>query len=223
MPSREKPLRELVRETILERIGAGELSPGERVIEATLAKELGISSIPVREAIRELASMKILEFAPHRGAWVRKISLRETIEALRIRAVLEPMAAQTAVPRLRGRCEDLRRTVQAIVAAARCRDFVALQQHNQQFHRAIVDASGNRVLLRLWDSMAFEVRTRFVVEYLTAFDPVTLAREHEPIVEAIERGDTRKTAGLLKSHSRGLVRYLKQQLAAGRRQNLQFL
>jgi DNA-binding GntR family transcriptional regulator len=211
MLTREAPLRELVRETLLKKIGAGQLGPGERIVEAALAEELGVSSIPVREAIRELVSIRVLEFAPHRGAWVRKVSLRETIEALRIRAVLEPMAAPAAAAQSRDWRANLRRAVQSLMAAARSRDFVALQEHNQRFHRMIVEAAGNCVLLRLWDSMAFEIRTRFVLEYLTSFDPAALARDHELIFDAIDRGDAKRTARLLKSHSRNLVRYLKQQ------------
>jgi DNA-binding GntR family transcriptional regulator len=211
MLTRNVPLRELVRETLLRKIGAGELGPGERIVEAALAEELGVSSIPVREAIRELVSMKVLDFAPRRGAWVRKVSLRETLDALRVRAVLEPMAAPAAAAQKRQWRANLRRIVQALMAAARNHDFVAFQEKNQQFHRMIVEAAGNGVLLRLWDSMAFEVRTRFVLEYLTAFDPVTLAKDHELIVDALDRGDAKKVAGLLRSHSRNLVRYLKQQ------------
>ncbi len=214
MCARKKSLRETVRETLLERIGSGELSPGERVMEATLAKELGISAIPVREAIRELVAMGMLDYERNRGAWVRKVSFRETLDALKVRAAFEALAAQTAVGHLQGRCAALRQVGRAIVAAARKRDFVAFQQHNQQFHRMIVEASGNGVLLRLWDSLAFEVRTRFVLEHVTSVDPLTLAKEHETITEAIEQGEVKRAASLLKSHSRHLVRYLKQQARA---------
>jgi DNA-binding GntR family transcriptional regulator len=65
--------------------------------------------------------------------------------------------------------------------------------------------------------MAFEVRTRFVLEYLAAFDPGALAKQHEPIVDAIEQGDKKWAAELLRSHSRGLVRYLEQQMVADQR------
>jgi DNA-binding GntR family transcriptional regulator len=211
MLTREIPLRELVRESLLRKIGAGEIVPGERIVEAALAAELGVSSIPVREAIRELVSMKVLDFARNRGAWVRKVSLRETIEALRIRAALEPMAAAAAAKQGRDWLAKLRRMLQSLMAAARNRDFVAFQEHNQQFHRAIVEAADSGVLLRLWDSMAFEVRTRFVLEYLTSFNPVRLAAEHELIYNALNRGDAKAAARLLLSHSRNLVRYLKQQ------------
>ena len=63
--------REVIREALLRRIGSGELAPGERIVEARLAGEFGVSAIPVREAIRELVSIGVLEFANHRGAWVR--------------------------------------------------------------------------------------------------------------------------------------------------------
>ena len=214
MSAQRKSLREVVREMLLEQIGSGQLNPGERVMETALANELGVSSIPVREAIRELVAMGILEYERNRGAWVRKVSLGETLEALNVRAALEALAAQTAVTRLQGQCAELRRAVREIVAAARKRDFVAFQQHNQQFHRIIVEASGNGVLLRSWDALAFEVRTRFVLEYLTSVDPVALAKEHEAITAAIDQGDKKRAASLLRSHSRHLVRYLKQQTSA---------
>lgn len=210
MPASRPSLRELVRQSVLEKIGSGELNPGERVVEAALGAELGVSSIPVREAIRELVAMGILEFAQHRGAWVRKVSLRETIDTLRVRAALEPLAAETAVERLRGHCGPLRAAVRGILAAACKHDLAAFQLYNQQFHRAIIEASASEVLLRVWDSMAYQVRTRFTLQYLTAVDPVTLAREHEEIVDAIEQGDGKRAAALLRSHSAELVGYLTQ-------------
>jgi len=214
MGAQERSLREVVRETLLRRIGDGHLNPGERVMEASLARDLGVSSIPVREAIRELVAMGVLEAERNRGAWVRKVSLNETVEALQARAALESLAAQTAAERLKGRGAPLRRVVRQIVAAARKRDFVAFQHHNQQFHRMIVEASGNGVVLRLWDSLAFEVRTRFVLEHVTSVDPVTLAKEHEPIADALDRGDAKKAAALLESHSQDMVRSLEQQARA---------
>ena len=208
----EPSLREMVRESLLQRIGDGLLNPGERVMETSLAKQLGVSSIPVREAIRELVAMGVLEAERNRGAWVRKVSLAETLEALQVRAALESLAAQTAAPRLAGRCAPLRRVARQIVAAARKRDFVAFQHENQRFHRMIVEASGNGVLLRLWDSLAFEVRTRFVLEHVTSDDPITLARQHELIAEALENGQAKKAASLLQSHSQEMVRSLRRQV-----------
>lgn len=200
-----------IRERLLDRIASGQLLPGDRVVEAEVASEMQVSSIPVREAIRELVAMGILQFAPHRGAWVRQVSLLETIQAFQVRSVLEPLAIQTAAPRLRGKCHLLRQLARQIVEAARQRDFASFQHHNQVFHRAIVEASDNQVLLRVWDSLAFEVRTRFTMDYLTKVDPVAIAREHELVVAALDGGDAEKAAALLQSHSTELVVYLRAQ------------
>jgi DNA-binding GntR family transcriptional regulator len=200
-----------IRERLLDRIARGQLQPGDRVVEAEVASEMQASSIPVREAIRELVAMGVLQFAPHRGAWVRQVSLQETIQAFQVRSVLEPLAAESAAPRLCGKCQQLRRVVKRIVEAARKHDFASFQHHNQVFHRAIVEASDNQVLLRVWDSLAFEVRTRFTMDYLTKVDPVAIAREHELVVAALDCGDAEKAAALLQSHSMELVDYLRAQ------------
>jgi len=214
MTVRRDSARQQIRDALLEQIARHQLRPGDRLVEARIAQQMGTSSIPVREAIRELVAMGILEAAPHRGAWVREVSLQETIQAFEVRAALEPLAAQSAAGRLRGKCGPLRRAVRAIVAAAERGDFAEFQHHNQVFHRTIVEASGNQVLLRVWDSLAFEVRTRFVMDFLTTADPVEIAREHEPVVDALDRGDGPRAAALLRSHSSGLVEYLRDQAAA---------
>jgi DNA-binding GntR family transcriptional regulator len=202
-----------IRERLLDRIACGQLQPGDRVVEARVAEEMRASSIPVREAIRELVAMGVLQSSPHRGAWVRQVSLSETMQAFQVRSVLEPLAVELAAMQFVRQCRTLRGVVQQIIQAARQRDFASYQHHNQIFHRTIVEAAGNEVLLRVWDSLAFEVRTRFTMDYLTTVDPVAIAREHERIVEALDRGAATEAAGLLRSHSNGLVEYLRDQAA----------
>ncbi len=204
-----KSLREFIRDTLLDRIARGELLPGQRVVEATLVKEFAISTTPVREAIRELVAMGVLEAQNNKGASVRQIRLHETIEAFEVRAALEALAARSAALRLKGRCRDLRRSAEAIVESAGRGDFAAFQEHNQRFHRTIVEAAGNGVLLKTWDSLFFQVRTRFTMDYLQSADPVAIAREHVPIVDALESGHAELAAALLASHSNQLVEFLR--------------
>lgn len=214
MPPEKNSFSTHVREYILQQIATGELLPGERIVEARVAEHFDISAIPVREAIRELVTMRVLEAAPHRGAWVRNVSLQETIEAFEIRSVLEPLAIPAAAVAFCGNASRLRELSRRLVSCAKRSDFTEFQKHNQEFHRSIVATADNGVLLRVWDSLAFDVRTRFVMDFLTVVDPVALAEEHEPIVEALDAGDARSAARLIKSHSMGLVKYLKQQAAA---------
>ncbi len=206
-------LSQQVRNHILARIASGALEPGDRIVEREIALELGVSSIPVREAIRELATTRVLEYTVHKGARVRQVSMVETVEALQVKAVLESLAARLAGPRLKDQLARLRSCVEPILESARRHDYIEFQNWNQAFHGAIVAASGNQILMRTWDSLAFEVRTRFIMDYLHVVDPVDLAREHEDVLEAIESGDTDRVAALLVTHANGLVAHLREQMA----------
>jgi DNA-binding GntR family transcriptional regulator len=207
-------LSEQVRNHILARIATGQFPPGYKIVEARIAEELRVSTIPVREAIRELVAKRVLEYLVHRGARVREVSMAETIDALRVKAVLEALAARLAGSRLLGLAPRLRAYVQTILDSAVSRDFVEYQDQNQRFHRTIVEASGNQILLAQWDALAFEVRTRFLMDYLRTVDPRVLAREHGDILQAIEAGGTEEVAALLMSHANHLVEYLQRQMSA---------
>ncbi|HEY3322096.1 MAG TPA: GntR family transcriptional regulator [Planctomycetota bacterium] len=207
-------LRDQIRETLLSRIGQGKLAPGDRIVEAALGTEFGVSSIPVREAIRELVAMGVLEFANHKGAWVRQVSLAETIEALEVKSILEGLAGRLAAPRLRGKCRHLHRCCAAILAASRKGDLVAYQNHNQVFHRTIIEASGNKVLLKTWNTLAFEVRTRPILQFLAKQSPVAIAREHQQIADALDAGHGARARILLALHSDKLVEHLRREMAS---------
>ena len=204
----KRSLREQIRDTLLQRIGGGELAPGERITEVKLARELGVSSIPVREALRELVAIGALESVAHKGVWVREVKHSERIEALQVRAALEALAISLAAPELKKRRAELRALAKAIVTAARARDFLAFQKHNQAFHRTLVEGANNRVLLKFWDMLAFEVGARPILESVPEADVMTIARQHEQILGALETGDIGKEATLLSAHSMHLVECL---------------
>ena len=201
-------LRDQIRDHLLKRIGNGRLGPGDRIIEARVCEELGVSSIPVREAIRELVTMGVLAATVHKGAWVREVSIHETVEALQVKAALDALAARLAAPKLKDNCSELWRLHADLVKAAQQRDFVAYQQYTQTFHRHIVEAAGNAALLRMWSSLAFEVRTRFIMNFLENGDTASIASEHGPIIQAFEAGNADRAAELLAKHASELNAYL---------------
>jgi DNA-binding GntR family transcriptional regulator len=207
-------LSQQVRNHILNKVSTGELAPGDKVIEARIAAELHVSTIPVREAIRELAAMRVLNYWVHRGARVREVTVSETADALHVKGVLEALAARLAGKKLRTILAALQQYSDHIQEAARRHDWVQYQAQNQLFHRLIVETSGNQILLRLWDSLAFEVRTRFIMDFLRIVDPTELAREHNEILQAIGVGDIGRVAELLSYHANKLVEYLMEQKAA---------
>jgi len=202
-----------VRDYIEAKIATGELGSGDRLVEARIANELRVSSIPVREAIRELVAKGILEYVVYKGVRVREVSMAETVDALQVKAVLEGLAARLAGPRLIERIPVLTRCLSEIRKNLRIRDYVGFQTQNQNFHRNIVESSGNQILLRLWDSLAFEVRTRFLIDYLKGVDPAVQEKEHADLLAAVSAGDTERVARLSIDHSRHLVEHLEKRMA----------
>ena len=193
-------VRDVIRRALTERILAGTYKPGDRLVELTVAGEFHASQGSVREALRELEAARLVETEPNRGTRVRVVSAREMREAYLTRGILEEAAACPAAKVFKGAVDELREACEAIIEAAVRGDLSRQAARNTAFHRMIVAAAGNGVLLRLWDSLAFETRTRVRLSRPGA-DPVRDAHTHRPIVEALERGDGRVAARLLRQHA----------------------
>ena len=208
-------IREQIRDWILLRIGTGDFAPGERLTETAIAGQLGVSPIPVREAIRELVATGILESAVHKGAWVRSVETSETIEALRVRAALEPLAIRMASKRQGEHIDELRRIAAAIVDAAKGDNFATYQRLNHEFHRRIVEIAGSSVLLRVWDSLTYEVNARTVLDSIRAVSAIGVAEEHCEVLDAIEQRAFTRAGGLLAAHTERLAMLLEKNLQEG--------
>ncbi len=131
-------------------IAEGTLKPGQRIIEEALCRTFGVSRAPIREAFQILESRGFVVREPRRGVTVVRISPREATDIYRIRASLEGLAILLAVRR---RTPDLlrrlRRKHEEMIQAAARENRTLYQQLNRQFHELIIDACGNRRLIRL--------------------------------------------------------------------------
>ena len=194
-------LREQVKEVLLERILRGELQPGDRLVETRIAQELGTSQAPVREALRDLELANLVESEPFRGSRVRGVSEDDLLQIFPVRAALEELAAKEAARRANGDVSGLEAEVEAMRVAAQRGDTRSQVAHDIAFHRAVAEASGNRVLLQAWLALGIEVPTAFAV-YWTYFDPIEIVDFHAPIVEAIRAGDAAKAGSAARSHVR---------------------
>jgi DNA-binding GntR family transcriptional regulator len=193
-------MRGYIRRALVERILDGTYRPGDRLIELQIAREFKTSQGPVREALRELEALRLVENETFRGTRVRAISEQEAHDAGQVRGVLEQEAARLAAPRMANKVGPLRAEYEALVRAADEQDLNDYALHNMAFHRLVVEASGNAVLLRLWDSLMLEVRTRINLSQ-QPHDLHAAAQTHAPIVEAIERGDGETAGQLLREHA----------------------
>jgi DNA-binding GntR family transcriptional regulator len=194
-------LREQIKEILLERILRGDLRPGDLLVETRIAAELGTSQAPVREALRDLELLRLVESQPFRSARVREVTHDDLLEVFPVRCVLEELAGRLAAQRLGGDVSALEAELDAMRKAARTGDTQAQLHHDLGFHRVLVEASGNKALVSAWLALGVEVPTAFGV-FWTYFDPHELAEFHVPIVEAVRAGDATAAAREARKHVR---------------------
>ncbi|MGC3970913.1 MAG: GntR family transcriptional regulator [Pirellulales bacterium] len=195
-----------IRAALEQRIIDGTLQPGERLLELNIAKEFDTSQTPVREAFRELESVRLVESVPYRGTRVRAVSDREMLEAYDVRGALEQLAAQLAAAAFAGNVAELRTILAELHAAGRAEDGPAYSKANSEFHRAIVRRSGNQVLFDAWNALGFEVRVRILLARHRRWNLQAHAAEHDPIVDALEIGDGLRAGRLLLEHAENCKR-----------------
>jgi len=177
-------LREQVKDILLQRIASGELKPGERLVETRIAQELGTSQAPVREALRDLQLLRLVESEPFRGSRVRVFGQEELIDVYPVRAALEELAARLAAEKLGGDVSVLEAELEAMKDAVRRGDTHALVEHDVAFHRHVVEAAGNSVLKQCWQSLGVESRITISL-YGTYMDPAQAAERHQKLIDPI--------------------------------------
>ncbi|RLL66469.1 GntR family transcriptional regulator [Streptomyces sp. Z26] len=183
-------LREQIREHLVEGIVSGRWKPGERIVERRIAVELEVSQTPVREALRELEALRLIESVPNKGVRVRELTAADLEEIYPVRAGLEQLAAELAAPALAADASRLEPHVTALYGADRGGDGEAQVRHTVAFHRELVRASGNSVLLHTWESLGIEVWTALSIRWLGTVQE-SYAEEHAAVLEAFRRGAPR--------------------------------
>lgn len=195
------PLREVVFTTLRQAILKGELKPGERLMEITLANRLGVSRTPIREAIRKLELEGLVVMIPRKGAQVARITEQELNDVLEVRRGLEELAITKACERITVEEMD-----QLDAAAARfeelhgSKDLLAMAEVDVKFHDIIYNATHNRRLIQILNNLR-EQMYRFRMEYLK--DPEarkTLCEEHNQICVAIRARDAEKAHRYICQH-----------------------
>jgi len=193
-------LADQVKERLLESILDGSYPPDSRIVETAVAKELGTSQAPVREALRGLEALGIVEITPFRGARVRRLDSAELLEAYVVRSAIEVLGARLAMARLTDDDvtallkigEDMRR-------AADAGDGRELAIVDAGLHEKLIQLSGNGTLLRVWRSLEPMSRT-YITLVGPGSDPQWSAGLHDPILAAIRDRDTEAVVRAIESH-----------------------
>jgi len=184
-------------------------TPGQRLSEAELARELGVSRTPIREAIIQLRADGLVEVTPQLGSFVSKISLRNVREAQFAREALECAAIRIAAQRIDDAADErLRQNIALQRAAETSADLEQFYRLDEEFHREVVATSGYPGISELLDrSRAHLNRVRRLS--LPVPDVIDeLIDQHSAVLAALERNDSDQAEATLRHHLRGVYRVL---------------
>jgi DNA-binding GntR family transcriptional regulator len=200
-PLENRTLREQVIDHLREEILESRLAPGTELGETALARSLGISRGPLREALGQLTAEGLVTIVPRRGAVVTRLTRKEFIDAYQVRESLESLAVRLAVPRLTAAQKaELHRLCDEMDRLAATRDVRGFFERNRAFHHLIVVASGN-VKLEAMHTQLIAQMGRLMsrsAELRGGLD--RSAAEHRALLEAIDSGDVARSARLLEEH-----------------------
>ena len=194
----------LVRELIF-----GRLQPGQRINEAELARQLGISRNPIREAIRRLEERGLLVAVPRKGTFVRTFLHSDIDEIFSFRVVVERFAMEQALPQMTDADIDrIAGFVDAMVAAANANDEIALVENDLAFHLEICRLSKNRQTLHAFTNIQAEVQMLITMAERQFESQMAAAVDHWPVVEALRTRNPEKAMDAISDHIRDSWRHL---------------
>ena len=187
---------EALRKDIIE----GRLKPGQKIIMSEVAKEFGLSDIPVREAIRRLESEGYVHFTPHVGAIVSELDGDKIIELYLIRTELESLATRLSVAHVTTRDIDyLIKKNQEMEAAIQAQKLEKLGALNKDFHLRIYRAAPYPTLTELIEDLWEKMERTQGVFSLVPERAVESVEEHKKIIEALQANDTDLAEKLVKN------------------------
>ena len=204
-PSRTEAVLDAIKRAIL----AGELRPGQSLVETELAQLLGVSKTPVREALKTLAGAGLVTMSAYRGATVRAIDPASAAAIYDLRLLLEPEAVRRAVGRGAAEASPVQASWASADAALAASDAATDQAQrslaNREFHRALYLACGNSLLVKTLDDLRDQTALVSALSWEQAPSWQQEAAEHQAILAAARRGSATEAAALLRAHIAGFA------------------
>jgi DNA-binding GntR family transcriptional regulator len=214
-----KPLRDRIASSIRDSIIEGKIKPGERLMEPEVAKTLGVSRTPLREAFLQLESEGFVKVFPRKGALVTETSLKDAEETYVIKGALEGMAARLSAQNISEQeietLTELNDKMEEIAQSSE-RDYKLFLEINARFHQKIYSASGNGKLIKTINLLRNQtLRYNFIFLSLLSHLEESV-EEHYSILDALKNHDADEAERLIKNHSetarRALCDYMKNQI-----------
>lgn len=194
-------MRDRIRDVLVARILDGTYPAGMQLKELTLAREFNVSQAPIREALRELEGSGLVTSERYRGTHVRGADLDEMRESYELRATLEVRAVELGTPLTADVVEYLEGQLDEMTGAVTASDTEHYIDAALRFHRRLIEASGNRVFVTVWDSLHFDVRGRIALRRLAEKGQglVPVLDLHRELVETARAGDVPRATELVRA------------------------
>jgi len=194
-------LWERVAATLRRAIVLSEFAPGDRLKEPSLAKQFGVSRLPIREAITQLEREGLVRSEPRRGAYVVGVTQQDIADIYECRLALETLAIQRTATRITPEeVAELYRDIDEMeegVSSGRVEAFAAA---DMAFHRSLIVLSGNRALRSAWEPLAPLIETTLTIADTSVEDIVTAVSGHRPLVRSLEQHEPATAKALLYDH-----------------------
>jgi len=201
-------INELGRIRLAKELFCGRYRPGQHVHLKEIAAKYGLDNDSILKIFVEFQSLGFVTLSGQFSATVHAPSSKEMLEAYEIRAALEEISGRTAASALEENTAELQQELDAMHVAVSTGDLDGYAEHDAKFHKSILKASGNRVLLRVWDALGFDIRIRIGIEKISK-DLSEIVECHQPIVDALRNGRARESGLLLRNHVETYSEYLK--------------
>jgi DNA-binding GntR family transcriptional regulator len=200
-------LQEHVRDYIMAAIGRGEIKPGQRIKQRDIAAEVGVSVTPVREALRELQAMGVVDFSAHHGATVRNLEIADVIEINRIAESLLPLLAELTAERIT--TGEIDRAEQVCILLEATRDWNEYAALNKVFHSALTRGAKSPRLeaILTQDRVLSE---RLICASLSAINrrPEQANIDHRELLEALRDRDSDHYLAVSRRHQRPFAEFI---------------
>jgi DNA-binding GntR family transcriptional regulator len=213
-----KPLRDRIASSIRDSIIEGKIKPGERLMEPDVAKTLGVSRTPLREAFLQLESEGFLKVNPRKGALVTETSPKDAKETYEIKGALEALAARLAADNITddqiGEIIDINKKMESIAQSEK-KDYKTFLELNSLFHQKIYECSGNSKLSKMINTLRNQtLRYNYIYLSLLSHLDESVA-EHFEIVNALKNRRPEEAEAVVKKHNdsarKMLINYIKNQ------------
>lgn len=197
--------RDEIRGYIEEAILSNKLKPGDRIVETRWARELGVSQAPVREAMRELEMIGLVENLPFKGSYVKKISIKDVKDSYYVRMSLEMLGMKEAIKIVTDlELKEIYCLMKEMEVAAQNHEFDLYIKKDTSFHQKIIKVSKNEILQRVWNQCYIRERT-YIGTKLSDRSLQNLSARHEEIYDALKARDEERAVKAVITHFEELI------------------